>query len=60
LHKKWERKNLEQYIQDDKRKWKYADQDKDGRLTRQEYEYYHHPKEHEVMIPYVAMVSYTM
>lgn len=56
LHKKWERKNLEYYIMDDKSKWKHADQDKNGRLTRQEYEYFHHPKEHEVMITYVAMV----
>ncbi|KAK3731137.1 hypothetical protein QZH41_018339, partial [Actinostola sp. cb2023] len=55
LHKKWERKNLEPYIFDDKRKWKYADQDKNGRLIRQEYEYFHHPKEYEVMITYVAM-----
>ncbi|EDO42789.1 predicted protein [Nematostella vectensis] len=55
INKKWERNNLKDYIEDDRRKWKYADQDKDSRLTREEYEYFHHPKEHEVMIPYIAM-----
>ena len=45
------------YVQFDKKKWRYGDQDKDGMLNRQEYEYFHHPKEHEVMLTYVAVVS---
>ena len=57
MHGKWERSNLEKYVQFDKKKWRYSDQDKDGLLNRQEYEYFHHPKEHEVMLTYVAVVS---
>ena len=57
MHGKWERSNLEKYVQFDKKKWRYSDQDKDGMLNRQEYEYFHHPKEHEVMLTYVAVVS---
>ena len=41
----------------DKKKWRYSDQDKDGMLNRQEYEYFHHPKEHEIMLPYIAVVG---
>lgn len=55
MHGKWERSNLEKYVQFDKKKWRYSDQDKDGLLNRQEYEYFHHPKEHEVMLTYVAV-----
>ena len=44
-------------MQFDKKKWRYGDQDKDGLLNRQEYEYFHPPKEHEVMLTYVAVVS---
>lgn len=58
LHKTWERKNLEPYVIDDKRKWKYADQDKNDRLSPIEYEYFRHPREHEAMITYIAMVRY--
>ena len=57
MHKRWERSNLEKYVQYDKKKWRYSDQDKDGMLNRQEYEYFHHPKEHEIMLPYVAVVG---
>ena len=57
MHNKWERSELEKYVQFDKKKWRYSDQDKDGMLNRQEYEYFHHPKEHEIMLPYVAVVS---
>ena len=48
------RSNLEKYVQFDKKKWRYSDQDKDGLLNRQEYEYFHHP---EVMLTYVAVIS---
>ena len=57
MHIKWERSNLEKYVLFDKKKWRYSDQDKDGMLNRQEYEYFHHPKEHEIMLPYIAVVS---
>ena len=57
MHIKWERSNLEKYVFFDKKKWRYSDQDKDGMLNRQEYEYFHHPKEHEIMLPYIAVVS---
>lgn len=57
MHNKWERSNLETYVLFDKKKWRYSDQDKDGMLNRQEYEYFHHPKEHEIMLPYVAVVG---
>ena len=56
MHNKWERSNLEQYVVYDKKKWRYSDQDKDGKLNRQEFEYFHHPKEHEIMLPYIAVV----
>jgi len=55
MHNKWERSNLEKYVLFDKKKWRYSDQDKDGILNRQEYEYFHHPKEHEIMLSYVAV-----
>ena len=57
MHIKWERSNLEKYVLFDKKKWRYSDQHKDGMLNRQEYEYFHHPKEHEIMLPYIAVVS---
>lgn len=57
MHSRWERSNLEQYVVYDKKKWRYSDQDKDGMLNRQEYEYFHHPKEHEIMLPYIAVVG---
>ena len=57
MHSKWERSNLEKYVVYDKKKWRYSDQDKDGLLNRQEYEYFHHPKEHEIMLPYIAVVG---
>ena len=47
---------MEPYVLYDKKKWRYSDQDKDGMLNRQEFEYFYHPKEHEVMLPYVAVV----
>lgn len=56
MHSKWERSNLDQYVVYDKKKWRYSDQDKDGKLNRQEFEYFHHPKEHEIMLPYIAVV----
>lgn len=56
MHARWERSDLEKYVISDKKKWKYADQDKDGLLTRQEYEYFQHPREHEAMLTYVAVV----
>lgn len=55
MHSRWERSNLEKYVISDKKKWRYSDQDKDGMLNRQEYEYFHHPKEHKIMLPYVAV-----
>ncbi|XP_058940838.2 calumenin-A [Pocillopora verrucosa] len=55
MHIKWERSNLEKYVLFDKKKWRYSDQDKDGMLNRQDYEYFHHPKEHEIMLPYIAV-----
>lgn len=57
MHSKWDRSNLEKYVVYDKKKWRYSDQDKDGMLNRQEYEYFHHPKEHEIMLPYIAVVG---
>lgn len=57
MHSRWERSNLEKYVVYDKKKWRYSDQDKDGMLNRQEYEYFHHPKEHEIMLPYIAVVG---
>ena len=57
MHNRWERSNLEQYVLYDKKKWRYSDQDKDGMLNRQEFEYFYHPKEHEIMLPYVAVVG---
>ena len=57
MHSRWERSNLEKYVVYDKKKWRYSDQDKDGLLNRQEYEYFHHPKEHEIMLPYIAVVG---
>ncbi|CAH3132502.1 unnamed protein product [Porites lobata] len=55
MHNRWERSNLEQYVLYDKKKWRYSDQDKDGMLNRQEFEYFYHPKEHEIMLPYIAV-----
>lgn len=57
MHSKWDRSNLEKYVVYDKKKWRYSDQDKDGMLNRQEYEYFRHPKEHEIMLPYIAVVG---
>ena len=57
MHKNWERPELEQYVIFDKRKWGFADQNKDSTLNRQEYEWFHHPKEHAAMMGYVAVVS---
>lgn len=53
---KWNRDNLNKYIEDDRLKWKYADKNHDTNLTREEYEYFHHPTEHEAMGEYIALV----
>ena len=40
----------------DKRRWNYADQNKDGALTREEYAHYLHPEEVEHMKEVVVLV----
>ena len=55
---KWNRDNLNKYIEDDRLKWKYADKNHDTNLTREEYEFFHHPLEHEAMGEYIALVRY--
>ena len=55
---KWNRDNLNKYIEDDRLKWKYADKNHDTNLTREEYEFFHHPTEHEAMGEYLALVRY--
>jgi hypothetical protein len=54
--KKWSRENLNKYIEDDRLKWKYADKNQDKNLTREEFEFFHHPREHEAMSEYIAVV----
>ena len=54
--KKWSRENLDKYIEDDRLKWKFADKNEDKNLTREEFEYFHHPREHEAMSEYIAVV----
>ena len=55
--KKWSRENLNKYIDDDRLKWKYADKNEDRNLTREEFEFFYHPREHEAMSEYVALVE---
>lgn len=55
--KKWSRENLNKYIEDDRLKWKYADKNQDKNLTREEFEFFHHPREHEAMSEYIAVVE---
>ena len=54
--KKWKRDNLSKYIEDDRLKWKFSDKNNNTSLNREEYEYFHHPREHEAMSEYVAVV----
>ena len=58
MHLKWERSELSVYIEEDRRKWKFADIDGDGVLTREEFDYFYHPREHEAMLKYIATVSF--
>ena len=51
------RENFKDLIFRDKRRWKYADANKDDKLNHTEFEYYRHPWEHEVMMRVVAMVG---
>ncbi|XP_028414067.1 calumenin-like [Dendronephthya gigantea] len=55
--KKWSRENLYKYIEDDRLKWKYADKNDDKNLTREEFEFFHHPREHEAMSEYIAVLE---
>eukprot|EP00794_Sanderia_malayensis_P018019 gene18019-19823_t len=49
------KKNFFDLIIRDKRRWKYADVDKNNMLNQTEFEYFRHPWEHEVMMRVVAM-----
>ena len=60
MHKRWERPETERYVRFDKRKWGFADQNRDGELNGLEFEWFVHPKEHAEMMGYVALVGFTI